>query len=128
MAGAVISWNSKKQPTVAKSSCEAEYMAASSATQEAIYLRMLLKVLNYIQNGPTTIYQDNQSAMKIANNRMTNLRTKHIDIQHPFIRERIESREIKVEYLPTEDMVADCLTKPLSRTAIEKFNMTMFNL
>ena len=63
LAGAAISWLSKKQPTVALSSAEAEYMAAYNAAQEIIYLRMLLKDLKFIQYGSTILYMDNQSAI-----------------------------------------------------------------
>jgi hypothetical protein len=120
LGGAAISWISKQQPTVALSSTEAEYMAASVATQEAIFLRMLTKDLKLPQIKPTIIYQDNQGAIKMANNPFNNQRTKHIDIRHHFVREKVTNKEIKLEYMPTEKMIADSLTKPVSSDIIKR--------
>ena len=99
-----ISWSSRKQPTVAKSSTEAEYVALSSATQEAIWLRRLMKDFGKQTDAPTTIYEDNQGAIELAKNAKYHSRTKHIDI-------RAVSNEIRGIYCRTEDMVADKMTK-----------------
>jgi hypothetical protein len=112
LADGVISWSSKRQATVALSSTEAEYMAISHATREAIWLRTLLKELGYSQNT-TTIFEDNQSSIAIAKNPIHHARTKHIDIQHHFIWEKVETGELELIYIPTEEMRADALTKPL---------------
>jgi hypothetical protein len=113
--GTPISWRSKKQATVALSSTEAEYMALTAATKEAIWLRHLLKDLGYEQEGPTTIHEDNQGTIAIAQNPCNHERTKHIDIQYHFTRERLESGEIALEYCPTNEQVADLFTKALPR-------------
>ena len=115
-----VSWSSRKQSTVAKSSTEAEYVALSSATQEAVWLRRLMKDLGRQMDAPTTIYEDNQGAIELAKNAKYHNRTKHIDICHDFVRERVVSNEIKVIYCPTEDMIADIMTKGLARPAFEK--------
>ena len=120
-----ISWNSKKQPTVALSTTEAEYMAACEATKEAIWLRKLLTDLGYSPNSPTTIFQDNQSCIKLARNPMFHTRSKHIDIRHHFIRETIENKSIDLTYCSTENMIADILTKPLARQKFEKFRPSL---
>jgi len=119
-SGGAISWSSKRQSTVALSTTEAEYMAITHATKEAVWLRTLLKELGYEQTGATTIYEDNQSCISLAKNPVHHARTKHIDIQHHFIREKVESKEIDVVYMPTDDMVADALTKPLPRPKFSK--------
>lgn len=119
-AGAAISWNSRRQPTVALSTAEAEYMALSAAVQHALFLRNLLKELGFEQKKPTKIYVDNQAAMELANNGMTTQRTKHIDIKHHFVRDRIERREVTLEYISSQQMLADCLTKPVSRVKLEQ--------
>ncbi|TPX52123.1 DNA-directed DNA polymerase, partial [Powellomyces hirtus] len=111
-----VTWASKRQPTVALSSTEAEYMALSFATQETIWLRSLLKELQipeYLDENarPTTIYEDNQSCISLAMNPVHHARTKHIDIRH--------HKEIHLEYLPTAEMVADSLTKPLPAPAFK---------
>lgn len=105
-----ISWASKKQPTVALSSAEAEYMALSSATQEAIWIRQLLGELIGVQQ-PIKIFVDNQSAINLAKNHMYSPRTKHIDIRHHFVREKLSNHVIDLEYIGTDQMTADNLTK-----------------
>ena len=91
-----ISWSSKRQATVALSSTEAEYMALTQATKKAIWLRSLLAELNYTQECSTTLFEDNQSAIALAKNPVHHTRSKHIDIQHHFVREKIESKEIEI--------------------------------
>ena len=113
LCGASISWASKLQPTVALSSAEAEYMALSAAVQEAVYLRRLLSDLGYPQEQPTVIYEDNQGCIAMSNNPVMHKRTKHIDIRYHFVREHVESQEIRLEYVASEHQLADLLTKPL---------------
>ena len=115
-----VSWSSRKQQTVAKSSTEAEYVALSSATQEAVWLRHLMKDLGRQMDAPTTIYEDNQGATELAKNAKFHNRTKHIDICHHFVRERVVSNEIRVIYCPMEDMIADIMTKGLAKLTFEK--------
>jgi hypothetical protein len=120
LAGACVSWASKLQPTVALSSAEAEYMAASSAAQEAIYLRRLLESLGHKQESPTIIYEDNQSCIAMADNPAQSQRIKHIDIKYHFVREKIQSGDIKLVYVQTERQLADLLTKALTREKLQK--------
>jgi hypothetical protein len=115
LSGGPISWNSKKQATVALSSTEAEYISITQATKEAIWLRLLLKNLGFEQKDPTIIYVDNQSAISLSKNPVYHSRTKHIDIQHHFIREKIESKEIQLLYCSSKEQLADICTKPLSK-------------
>lgn len=110
-----ISWMSKRQPTVALSTTEAEYMAATEAAKEAIWLRSLLSELGYPQADPTILYDDNQSAIALANDPVHHARVKHIDVRHHFVREKIEEGLITLVYCQTDNMHADILTKPLSR-------------
>jgi hypothetical protein len=122
----VISWSSKKQRTVALSSTEAEYMAATQATKEAVWLRNLLFELGYPQHDhPTTIFADNQSCIALAKNPTFHARTKHIDIQHHYVRERLEDGNIELVYCNTNDMVADILTKALSKDKVTSFSQSM---
>ena len=115
ISNAAVTWQSKRQPTVALSSTEAEYMAACQAAREAVWLRALLKDLGYPQHDATVLYGDNQGCLALAKNPTLHARTKHIEMRHHFIRERIESGEIRQVYCSTEDMVADGLTKALAR-------------
>jgi len=109
--GGAISWNSRRQPTVAASTTEAEYMAEAAAAKEAIWLRTLLSDLGVAVPTTIKIMADNQSAIKVANNPVTSARSKHIDVVYHFVRERVAREEIEFEYVPTNKMVADALTK-----------------
>ena len=110
--GGAISWNSKRQPTVAVSTTEAEYMAAASATKEGLWLRKLFHSLDM----PLTtidINCDNQSAIKLLRNPIFSVRSKHIDVVHHFARERVQRKEVAFHYIPTSEMAADVMTKVL---------------
>ena len=115
----VISWKTHKQAAVATSSTQAEYQALSEATKEALWLRTCLTELGFKQPTATRIEQDNQSTIAIANNPTNHNRTKHIDIMHHFIREAIERKDIELHYCPTSEIIADAMTKPLSRAKFE---------
>ena len=118
--GGAISWEVKKQATVALSSAEAEYQAMAAAVQEAIYLRALLEDLGLAMKKAIDIGEDNQSCIKMCHNPVMHKRSKHIDTKLHFIRERIENKEVKIHYVPTEEMTTDILTKSLSRDKVEK--------
>ena len=104
----------KKQSLIALSSTESEYIALSECVREVLWFRSFLGELGHSQVGPTPLFQDNRSCMKIANDPSVSDRTKHIDIRHHFIRERIELEQVKLIYVPTTHMVADILTKPIT--------------
>ena len=125
MSGATISWSSRKQPTVSLSTAEAEYVALNAATQEAVWLQRLLEDLNDKLYKPTLIMGDNQGAIAIARNPVFHARTKHIEIHHHFIREALHNRIIDLQYCPTNEMIADVLTKALSRNRFEQFRHLM---
>ena len=127
ICGGIVSWGSKKQTTVALSSTEAEYIAASLATQEAIWLCSLLADLKFVQGKPTIIFEDNQGAVALSKNPRYHARTKHVNIKHHFIRDKFESGEIILTYCSTNDMIADMLTKALPRTMFETFR-TFLNM
>ena len=115
MTGGPVSWKSRKQESVALSTAEAEYIALSSAAQETVWLRRLITELGSELEGPTTLMEDNQSAIAMAKNPQFHGRAKHIDIRHHFIREKVNGGDIKLIYCPTGDMIADMLTKGLNR-------------
>src|SRR5947199_2604157 len=105
----------KKQTTVAQSTVESEYAAMAHAAKEMVWLQYLLKDLGMSKYAPTTILCDNQGAISLAKNPTHHAKTKHVDVQLHFIRDHIEKGTIKVEYCPTEDMLADIMTKGLAR-------------
>ena len=109
-----VSWQSCKQPTVALSSVEAEYMAATQATREAVWWRAFLTELGMPPTTATTIYSDSQGAIALAKKPEHHKRTKHIDIQHHYVREQTATGSVILSFIGTENMVADVLTKPLA--------------
>lgn len=111
--GGAVTWNSKKQPTVALSTMEAEYMALCSATQEAIWLKQLDNELFSDAEKGTIIYSDNQSAIYLASTHSYHARAKHIDIKHHFVREKVEDGSVILKHVPSSQMIADSLTKPV---------------
>lgn len=113
-------WNSKKENVVALSSCEAEYVVASSTVCEAIWLKNLLKELNHPQEESTIIYVDNKSAIELAKNSVQHGRSKHIDTMFHFIRNHVKQKTIKLEYYNTIEQVADIFTKALPTEAFKK--------
>ena len=122
MCGAAVSWCSRKQSITATSSCEAEYVAMSIACKEAVWLKRLLSdipVDSDLTKG-MKILADSQSAMKLATNESINRRNKHIDISYHFVREVTNNGEVRLGYIPTSEMVADMLNKPLGRVKFEK--------
>ena len=126
---ATVSWSSKKQQTIALSSTEAEYMALTQAAKEAIWVGRFLAELsgNLEHTSPKaiTVYADNQGSLALAHNREFHARTKHIAIREHYIREKVDEGDIVLKYLATGDMVADCLTKSLSREKVETFRKVM---
>ncbi|XP_073962728.1 UDP-galactose 4'-epimerase isoform X3 [Choristoneura fumiferana] len=117
-----VSWASKKQPTVALSSTEAEYMALTEAAKEATYLRRFIaQVCSNNDQYPTiTLYSDSQSAQNLAYNPVNHGRTKHIDTKFHFIREKVSDNIIKLKFISSSNMSADVLTKCLGKTAHQR--------
>ncbi|KAJ9511243.1 hypothetical protein QJQ45_017167 [Haematococcus lacustris] len=111
--GAAISWSSRLQPTVAMSTAKAEYMAASGAVKEAVWLRKLMQDLG-LPGTCVNIMCDNQAALQLLNNPMASARSKHISVHHHFARERAVRGEVMFTYCSTSEMVADVMTKPLA--------------
>lgn len=120
--GGTITWASRKQTCIALSSTEAEYVSLTEACQEAKWIHSLLQDLDMLCPQSTTIYEDNQSCLKLLDAEKLNPRTKHIDIKYHFTREIHKSGEIEFMYCPTEHMVADILTKPLAAVKMKQLS------
>ena len=120
MNGGAISWESKRQNIVTKSSTESEYVGMSKAASQALWIRSFLMELNVNVEQPIPLFGDNQSSIKLAKNPKYHERSKHIAIQHHFIREQIEDGVIRLEYVSTGDMLADIFTKCLPKTTHQK--------
>lgn len=105
---------SQKQETVALSSCEAEFMAATSAACQAVWLRELLAVVTGLEKQKVLILIDNKSAIALSKNPVFHGRSKHIHTHFHFIREHVENEQVEVEYVKGNEQVADPLTKALA--------------
>ena len=120
--GPLVSWRSRKQPTVALSTCEAEYMALTDAVQEAKFLKQLCVDLNIVQVSYSDLVNgDNQGAINLAKNPMYHKRSKHIDVKYHFIRSEVQTGSIVLAYIPTDENVADIFTKSVSKVKLDKF-------
>lgn len=110
--GGPISWASQKQPCVALSTTEAEFMAACEATKSLLWLKQFFKEIDIDQNC-TTLFMDNQSAIKLIYNPVYHKKTKHIDVKYNFIREKVKQKLIDVKFIKSSEQLADIFTKAL---------------
>jgi len=113
LGSVVVSSFSQKQKSVTLSSSEAEYMAASQASCEAIWFHKLLVSLFGEKLDPTVIYYDNQSCIKLTENPVFHDRSKHIETRYHFIRDYFQRGVVKLQYVSKDEQVADVLTKAL---------------
>jgi len=119
--GGAVSWSSKRQEIVSLSMTESEYVAATHAVKEALWLRSFIGELFAPLTDPITLFSDNQSAIALTKDHQYHTRTKHIDIRFHFIRWIIEEGKLHLIYCPTVDMVADTLTKVLPSPKVKHF-------
>lgn len=125
--GALISWRTKKQTIVSRSSAESEYRAMASITCELTWLKYLLLDLWFEHSQPTKLFCDSQAALHIAANPVYHEQTKHIEIDYHVIRERIQSGDIVTAHVSSACQLADMFTKPLGqptfRSLLSKFDV-----
>jgi hypothetical protein len=124
--GGPISWASRKQTSVATSSTESEYIALSIAAKQAVWIGQVIRDMGFpsyvgLNSNNVTIKGDNQGSLALVRNPHLHQRSKHIDIQYHHVRDLEEKGRINVSYIPTVDMVADGMTKPLQRIAFNRF-------
>lgn len=114
MGDGAVTWSSKKQNIVALSSMEAEYIAQTHAVKKLLLLCTILGELRSPFESLTTLNCDNQSAITLAKDNKFHAHTKHIDIRYHFICEAVEDNKIELQYIPTNENIADLFTKPLT--------------
>jgi hypothetical protein len=119
--GGAMSWSSKKQELVTLSTAEAEYVAATYAAKEALWLRRFIGEVFRPLKNPIPLYSDSQSAIALTKDGSYHARTKHIDIRYHFIRFVVQNGSIDLIYCPTDDMTADTLTKALPSIKAKHF-------
>uniref|UniRef100_A0A2P2MWT8 Retrovirus-related Pol polyprotein from transposon TNT 1-94 n=1 Tax=Rhizophora mucronata TaxID=61149 RepID=A0A2P2MWT8_RHIMU len=119
LGGNLVTWRSKKQNVVARSSAEAEFRAMAQGVCEVLWLKIILEDLKIKWDGSIRLYCDNKSAISIAHNPVQHDRTKHIEVDRHFIKEHLESGLICTPYMPTHSQLADVLTKGLNSSVFQ---------
>jgi hypothetical protein len=121
----LVSWSSKRQSTVSRSSAEAEYRAVANCVAESVWLRQLLTELHHPISSATIVYCDNISATYLSSNPIQHQRTKHIEIDLHFVRDRVALGEARVLHVPTSSQYADIFTKGLPAPLFEEFRSSL---
>jgi hypothetical protein len=113
LGSAMISWSSRKQGSIAQSTTKAEYIATSDASKEVVWLRKLVSWLFDDKLEAMMVHCDNQNCIKLTENPIFHDRSKHIDMKYHFIRDMVQRKIVKLQYIATSEQVVDILTKPL---------------
>jgi histone deacetylase 1/2 len=121
----LVSWHAKKQPTVSRSSTEAEYKALANATAEIIWVQSLLKELGIPQQKAPILWCDNIAATYLSANPVFHARTKHIEVDYHFVRERVARKQLDVRIISSHDQVADGFTKPQPVRQLAEFRRNL---
>lgn len=121
----LVSWSSKKQPTVSRSSTEAEYKALANGAAEAMWIDTLLQELGVIRQRVPILWCDNLGATYLTANPVFHARTKHIEIDFHFVRERVADGALEVRFISSNDQLADIFTKPATRQMLDRFRTNL---
>jgi hypothetical protein len=114
LGSTMISWSSRKLGSIAQSTAEAEYIVASAASREAVWLRKLISDLFSTELEPTVIHCDNQSCIKLTKNPVFHDRSKHIEMRYHYVRDMVQKNVLSIQYVSTTEQTTNILTKPLS--------------
>ena len=120
-----VCWSSKAQQMVVLSTTEAEYVAGVAAGKEICWMKNLLSEIGYKPTSPSTLFMDNQSAIRVAKNPEHHGRMKQLDLSFFWLRDQVDCKRIHPVYLQTENMPADLLTKALAKPQVEKLRVMM---
>lgn len=113
----LVTWSSRKQHVVSRSSTESEYRALANATADIVWLHSLSTELGISFTSPSQLWSDNKSAIALASNAVFHARTKHVEIDVHFIREKVQAKVVDIGFVPSEDQIADIFTKPLPESS-----------
>jgi hypothetical protein len=128
MNGGAVTWKSRSAPRVACSTTEAEFVAASRAADECLWLRRTLADIHVAQKTATPLYSDNRATRMLSLNPVLRERTKHVDFRVHALRERVADHVVRVVDCPTADMLADPMTKQLPAPAHMRHTLVMLGL
>jgi hypothetical protein len=117
----MISWSSRKQGSIAQSTAKVEYIAASVASRETVWLRKLLPDLFSSELEPTVIHCDNQSCIKLTENSVFHDKSKHSEMRYHYVWDMVQKNFLSIQYVPTAEQTTDIFTKPLSLTKFGYF-------
>jgi hypothetical protein len=117
----LISWSSKKHPTVSRSSTEAEYKLVANATAELLWIQYLLHDLGVQLTSPPKLWCDNIGATYLAANPVFHARTKHVEIDFHFVRDHVAAKILQILFISSKEQIADVLTKPIVFTQFQWF-------
>lgn len=120
LSGSPLSWDSRKQRTVALSSTEAEYMGLTEGAKESAYWIAFLNELGFKSLMDIEVFTDNFRALKLAENPVFHARSKHVDIRYHYIREVLKTGLLRIDHVSTDDNVADMFTKGIPRPKLQK--------
>jgi hypothetical protein len=121
----LVSWSSKKQPTVSRSSTEAEYKAHANGAAKVMWISSLLAELGVTQQRAPVLWCDNLGATYLMANLVFHARTKHIEIEFHFMRERVAEEALQVKFISSNDQLADVFTKPATRQMLGRFKSNL---
>jgi hypothetical protein len=121
----LISWSARKQPTVSRSSTEAEYKALASAAAEVMWVQKLLSELKIPHPKAARLWCDNLGAKYLTENPVFHARTKHVEIDFHFVREQVTKKLLEVRFISTSDQLADSFTKPVSADRLRAFKYNL---
>jgi hypothetical protein len=125
LGGRLVSWSSKRQPTVSCSSAKAEYRVVANGVTEVSWLRQLLQELHHPLQSASLVCCDNVSAVYLSSNPIQHQRTKHVEIDLHFVRERVALGAVRVLHVPTTSQFADVFTKGLPSTVFAAFRSSL---
>lgn len=117
----LISWRARKQATVSRSSTEAEYKSLADATAEIIWVQAVLQELGVSSSRTACLWCDNLGATYLTANPVFHGRTKHVEVDYHFVRERVASKLLEIRFIASNDQVADGFTKPLTLSKLRSF-------
>ena len=121
----LVSWSARKQATVSRSSTEAEYKALANATAEIMWIQTLLYELGIKTPQAARLWCDNIGATYLSANHVFHARTKHIEVDFHFVRERVARKLLDIKFIPTRDQLADGFTKPLTTRRLNEFKYNL---